>query len=121
MYFRLRSGVNVRKEDLRFLRRKDEIVKERDLFRDCATSFIDVSDKVQQMVSKGGLTLKLDKNTFDANATFGNPCPGYIKLLEIQVTSQGHDSEHLTTNAEVLHCKRLRPYIHTHKRSLGIP
>jgi hypothetical protein len=44
----------------------------------------------------------LDKDTFDPNAHFGNPCRGSVKLLEVVLTSQGHDSEHLTSSKEVV-------------------
>jgi hypothetical protein len=73
---------------------------------------IDIRDKIQLIIGKqGGFELKLDKNEFDPNFTFGNPMPGRTKLLEISVTCYGHDSEQRTDGGEVTSKGFLRNFI----------
>ena len=75
-------------------------------------SSVDIRKKIQGIIRQlGGLELKLDKEKFDPNFTFGNPVPGRFKLLEISVTCYGHDSEQRTDGKEVTSKGYLRNFI----------
>lgn len=99
---RIREGFRVQAEDVKLFKSKKTLVAEKELFTNLPTNFIDVSIKLQILADKGGITLLLDRSSFDPNFVFGNPSPGTPKILEVLLDCQGHDAERTTDSNEMM-------------------
>lgn len=80
----------------------DNLVNQRDKFKQMDVNFFDVTSKMQQLVDEqGGLSFKLNKQTFDPNMTFGDPTKQGVNILEVDLVCTGHDSENYTEKREM--------------------
>lgn len=70
---KLNAGELTRKEDRKILRNKAALLAEKKLLNAAPTSFFEVTAKVQQLITHGGMSLLLERAVFDCNAVFGNP------------------------------------------------
>jgi hypothetical protein len=62
----------------------------------------------------------LEKDTFDPNAMFGNPNKGIVKMIEVNLECQGHDSERRTDNREITSDANSRNFITTKNARLTV-
>lgn len=114
------QGLPVQPDEVRLLRQRPKFVKQREMFLNSPTKFIDVSMKLQRMADEGKYQLTLDKLTFDPNHVFGNPLPGQPKILEVMIDCQGHDAERLTTTHEMMDTGFSRNFITVKKHRFNI-
>jgi hypothetical protein len=112
----IRQGLRPQVDQMQLLRQKDYFKEQREVFLNLPIAFVDVSMKMQVLCDKGGHVLIIDKNTFDPNKVFGNPCKGLDKILECHLDCQGHDSERLTSSVEMMSTGYARNYI-TNKKA----
>ena len=70
---KLNSGELTRKEDRKILRNKAALLAEKKLLNAAPTSFFEVTAKVQQLITHGGMAMILERGSFDCNAVFGDP------------------------------------------------
>jgi len=99
---KIHSGLYVSPDDYNYLNNnKQKIIDDMAATREAPISFLDITTKLQRLADKGGISLKLDKETFDPNLVFGNPMPGALKFLEVNLTCPGHDSERFADSREV--------------------
>ena len=70
---KLNAGEVTRKEDRKVLRNKAALLAEKKLLNAAPTSFFEITAKVQQLITHGGMSLMLERESFDCNAVFGNP------------------------------------------------
>jgi hypothetical protein len=108
--------------ELRLIKKKDDIIAERAALQACEPRSIDVTEKIQKIAEdQGGLSLKLDRKSFDPNLALTNPVPGMKKFLDVFVVSHGHDSENFTDENEVTQKGYLRNFILGRQTRFFIP
>jgi hypothetical protein len=117
---RIREGFKIQAEDMKLFKSKRFLQEQKELFTHLPTNFIDVSVKLQTLADKGGITLTLDRQSFDPNAVFGNTSPGAPKILEVLLDCQGHDSERTTDSIEMMDTGYSRNFITVKKARYNI-
>lgn len=105
-------GLPIKVSDRLFIKERQKFVLERNDLKSVSPKHVDVTFKVQLMVgAQGGFELRMDKDKFDPNFTFGNPIPGCYKLLEVSLVCCGHDSEMRADSKEITSKGFLRNFI----------
>jgi len=102
IHHKKRSGLPVKKEELAKLWKVEGLKKWYDYWDTAPEESVDITGRVQQMVEEtGGQMLEINPETIDLEAEFGSPLPGQHKVLHIEYSIIGHDSEMLTSSEEV--------------------
>eukprot|EP00596_Hydrurales_sp_CCMP1899_P008561 CAMPEP_0119039548 /NCGR_PEP_ID=MMETSP1177-20130426/9102_1 /TAXON_ID=2985 /ORGANISM="Ochromonas sp, Strain CCMP1899" /LENGTH=658 /DNA_ID=CAMNT_0007003575 /DNA_START=256 /DNA_END=2232 /DNA_ORIENTATION=+ len=70
---KINKGEIVTNIDRSILSSKKSLLSEKILLRNSPLKCIDISDKIQSLLGKGGMSLFFDKNNFDPDRHFGNP------------------------------------------------
>jgi hypothetical protein len=70
---KINKGEIVTNIDRSFLSSKKALLSEKILLRNSPLRSIDISDKIQRLLGKGGMSLLFDKDNFDPDRHFGNP------------------------------------------------
>jgi hypothetical protein len=73
IYIYTYKGEIVTNSDKSILSSKKALLKEKILLRNSPLKSIDISDKIQSLLGKGGMSIFLDKKSFDPDRYFGNP------------------------------------------------
>lgn len=114
------QGLPMQGDEVKLLRSKDKLIEMREIIRNSATNFYDVSVKMQKIVDEKKYMISLSRHKFDPNAVFGNPCPGLPKMLDVYLDCTGHDSEKRAESNEMTDTGFARNFIAVKKGHFNI-
>eukprot|EP01039_Chlorochromonas_danica_P004092 gene4092-4478_t len=100
------QGIILESSDYKLLLSKNKLMEMKNEILQTPCRFYDITKKIQEIIdiqqkAKNQSQLILLSYQFDPNFNFGNPCPGYPKIIEIELDCPGHDSEKLTKSEDM--------------------
>lgn len=118
---KISTGMIPTPAELQQLKKYNTLEQEKEAFQKAPTLFLDVTDKMQKIADAAGLNLILEKGKFDPNKIFSNPCPGNVKLLEVNIDCPGHDSERETDSKDMTASGHPRNFITSKTARFVVP